>query len=228
MISKSACLLTLSYDHTNGIRRDFDRIIDLISCISSIRIESFTFALLWGSHGFGVTVDNLQDEFFGLSGSLRSSNEVHRAEAVHTLILTNDIDMAAASFLQITDCLTTATNDQSNGTIRHHNLDTILPFTKSRLVATLGDFASTTSLTSRVSAIFFNDPINFALCFQAGARISGDSTLSLPSIVGAGHELDSGRRNFFNTAEIIARPTDHKANQRRINDDDFRVVMSWR
>jgi hypothetical protein len=63
------------------------------------------------AHIFRITLDNFHDEVFGTLLGLNASNEVDWAEPVNALILTNDIYVATAPFLQISNGLATSSYD---------------------------------------------------------------------------------------------------------------------
>lgn len=119
-------LATLSYDHTNSLIRNKDSIVNLVEASVIPRVAT---ALLWGVGGVrasAVAVDNLHDKVLGLGSRSIRPNEVNRAKTVHTLGLADDVDVAAASLLQITDSLATPSDDKAHSTVGNHDLQAVL------------------------------------------------------------------------------------------------------
>lgn len=128
----------------------------------------------------------------GSSGS--AANKVHRTKTVHALVLTNNVYVATTALLEVTNGFSATANDESNSTIRHHDLRLLFTFAQSRLLVAndLGTRSSTTAgLTGGIAAVFFNDAIDLALCTNARTWATGDTTLTLRAGFWAVDELDA-------------------------------------
>lgn len=72
-----------------------------------------------------VAVYNLEDELLGLSRRLTGADQVHRSQTVHALVLGDNVNVAATALLQVANRFTSASNDETNGPIRHHDLHAV-------------------------------------------------------------------------------------------------------
>jgi hypothetical protein len=211
-------LLTFADDHANGIRGYVYRLANLawstaegVECITLFVLGRLMSILL------RVTVNDLHDELSSASSSSRAADEVHRAETVNTLILTDDVDVAAGFLLKVTNGLATLANDKANATVRDHDLRRLFTIAKCRLLATRASFSGSTritaSLTCRVAPILLNDAVDLPLSSNASTWASCDPALSLWSAIWTIDELNPSSRFGLNAAKTLALPSNHETNQ---------------
>jgi hypothetical protein len=175
-----------------------------------------------------VTVNNLHDEVFSHAGSTGKTDKVHRTQSVHTLVLTNDVDVASGSFLEVTDGLATTADDEANCSIRHHDLNAFLALFEWRkfIRRRRAEAASwTTCITTTVGSTtataidtaVFNDLVDGRPGLTTPCTWTSDLTNPVRvGLISSGDELNAGLTVRFNPSQVLALTTDDKADQARV------------
>src|SRR6266581_3966400 len=130
--------------------------------------------------------------------------------------------MASASFLEITYSFASTSDNEANGSIWDHDLDTIFSFPESGLMASFCACPTTTASGLRfsrwVTPVLFNDSVYFPLCINACPWITSNLTLPLrPTRFRACNKLNSRSCVFFNSTQILALSSDDQADKRGVN-----------
>ena len=230
-------LTTLADDHAHSFGGDVNRVVDLITTtagttahahaaahggwttISTVIITRGSVLLAASIDIPAVTVDNFHDVLLGLSSSFTRANQVDRSQAVDTLVLTHNVNVAPTSFLQVSNSFATTTNDQTNSTIRHHDLHAVFTLTQrtghggvsssSTAAATLVESSAGNGTHTRV----FNNSINGRLGFGAPGLRTTDSALTIRALViRASNELYAASRLRLDTSQVLALSANDEAN----------------
>ena len=179
---------TFSDDHADGFGRDADGVVDATpsvaahtSSIPTVTPPSAAHArpalrgatLALARQTLGVTVDNLHDQLLGHRRGLRRSNEIDGTEAIGALRLADDVDVTARALLEVADRLTPASDDQTHGTVGHHDLHAILTLSQSGLMgararAGLGAGGAVGVQRGARLGILFHHLVDFVLGMLAG------------------------------------------------------------
>lgn len=111
------CLSTFADNHADCIARNHNAVVDLL-----MRVLTTTAAQLFDTDTFLITFHNLLDKITCMLLLRRIANQVHGSHAIDALVLGGDIDMAATAVLQVSNSLTSTTNDQPNRAIWDEDL----------------------------------------------------------------------------------------------------------
>lgn len=228
-------LSTFSDDHANGFVGNVNCILNLVLGIVSRIVSAW-----WGSvvaiSVSTVTVDDLHDKILGLCSSGVWADQVDGPQPIHALRFAHDIDMATAPFLQVPDGLATASNDETDSAVRHHNLQTIFAIFQVGYTTAVDRNSSNSSSSSRrrrggasastvktsasdgTHAAVLDDAVDGSLGFGPPGTWPCDLALSeLFVAIAWGEKLDTTLGLAFDTPQILTLSANDQTDEASFN-----------
>src|SRR2546423_513245 len=135
--------------------------------------------------------------------------------------------MASTSILEISNGLSTTANDETNGSIRDHDLDAVLSLTETTCRTGFWSALRTSrtaglSVLHWVATILVDDSIDFPFGIHTSSRRASDSTMSMwTSAFRSSQELNATTSVLFDSSEVLALTANDKTNQMSLNHDRF-------
>lgn len=234
-------LATLADNHANCVRGDEDGVLGLVMAAGTARtaaaegVATPSAACRIAPTVSAVAIHNLEDEFLRMASRLGWADEVDGSKAVDALVLADNVDMAAAALLQVTDGFAAASNDQAHGSIGDHDLERVFAFlcngSRGRWSASV-PAAVCGSLSPHVGrsttsphATVLDDAVDHIFCSLALSP--GPCNLALPIFlvrVRCRDELDSAPAILLDAAEILALATNDEADETSF--DGYRLSVA--
>lgn len=226
---------TLSDNHAYCLGRDVNGIVDLAVMSATAGAAAIRIALVilptrgallrgkWLTIAPAVAVHDLHDEVLRASRRLARADKIDGTKAIHTLVLRGNVNMATGPLLEVANGLATASNDEANGPVRHHDLHAILALLHHARSTLVVECATTVDDTH---AAILDDAVDCRLDLLTSRSGARNLARTVGAIVGRWHELNSAAALSLDAAKVLALATDDKADEAGLNLDRLRVIVT--